>query len=240
MKLKRLWIDGFKNLNDFELDFSDKDGITVLIGNNGSGKSNVLEAISAIFTGLYKMSTPQRKPKFEYEIEYELRENESYHLSLKRDNNELKYEFKKNGNIFLVKNMKEKPSNYLPSKIILSYSGEENRIREFYYKHLHNDFMQEIKKSTSHSLPIERLFDVDGVYWNEALLVFIYSELENNKDFIENNLKINNIKNIKIEFNINTYNKFPSNSITNFIKVINPSLVEKVTFTINNLLLHDK
>ena len=73
MRLKRLKIDGFKNLNNFELDFTEKDGTTVLIGNNGSGKSNVLEAISAIFTGLFKMSTPQRKPKFEYEIEYELR-----------------------------------------------------------------------------------------------------------------------------------------------------------------------
>ena len=38
MRLKRLKIDGFKNLNNFELDFTEKDGTTVLIGNNGSGK----------------------------------------------------------------------------------------------------------------------------------------------------------------------------------------------------------
>lgn len=53
MKLKELWIDGFKNLNDFKIDFTNKDGITVLIGNNGSGKSNILEAISEIFATLY-------------------------------------------------------------------------------------------------------------------------------------------------------------------------------------------
>ena len=235
MKLKRLWINGFKNLNNFELDFSDKEGITVLIGNNGSGKSNVLEAISAIFTGLFKMSTPQRKPDFEYEIEYELNENEHYYLSLKEEDNELKYEFKKDGNRILVKDMKSSPSTYLPSKIILSYSGEENRIWELYYKHLHSDFMQEIKKSTSRSLPVERLFDVDGAYWNEALIVFIYSELENNKKFLENNLKINNIESIEIEFDIKTYNKFPSNSITDFIKAINPNLLDRITFTKNNL-----
>lgn len=56
MKLKSLKIEGFKNLTGadgwFTLDFTNKDGITVLIGNNGSGKSNVLEAISAIFIGL--------------------------------------------------------------------------------------------------------------------------------------------------------------------------------------------
>ena len=38
MRFKNLWIDGFKNLNNFELDFTDKCGITLLIGNNGSGK----------------------------------------------------------------------------------------------------------------------------------------------------------------------------------------------------------
>ena len=58
MRLKRLWIDGFKNLNDFEIDFNDKEGITVLIGNNGSGKSNVLEAISAIFADFPRSHFP--------------------------------------------------------------------------------------------------------------------------------------------------------------------------------------
>ncbi len=52
MRLKSLWIDGFKNLKDFNIDFEKQDGITVLIGNNASGKSNVLEAISAIFAEL--------------------------------------------------------------------------------------------------------------------------------------------------------------------------------------------
>ena len=42
MKLKRLWLNGFKNLNDFEINFERNDGITLLIGNNGSGKSNIL------------------------------------------------------------------------------------------------------------------------------------------------------------------------------------------------------
>ena len=64
MRLKKLYIEEYKNLERVTINFKHNNGTTVLIGNNGSGKSNVLEAISAIFTGLYKMSTPDRKPDF--------------------------------------------------------------------------------------------------------------------------------------------------------------------------------
>lgn len=49
MKLKRLEIKKYKNLIDFSADFESGKGLSILIGNNGSGKSNVLEAISGIF-----------------------------------------------------------------------------------------------------------------------------------------------------------------------------------------------
>ena len=43
MKLKSLWIQEYKNLKDFQLDFEKGNHLSILIGNNGSGKSNVLE-----------------------------------------------------------------------------------------------------------------------------------------------------------------------------------------------------
>lgn len=49
MRLKHLYIKDYKNLKDFSLDFENGNGLSILIGNNGSGKSNVLEAISGIF-----------------------------------------------------------------------------------------------------------------------------------------------------------------------------------------------
>ena len=54
MKLKKLHINQYKNLKDFTIDFESGNGLTMLVGNNGSGKSNVLEAISGIFHDLYK------------------------------------------------------------------------------------------------------------------------------------------------------------------------------------------
>ena len=52
MKFKSFRIDGFKNLNDFQVFFDENSTINSFIGNNGSGKSNIIEAITAIFSAL--------------------------------------------------------------------------------------------------------------------------------------------------------------------------------------------
>jgi len=234
MRLKRLWIDGFKNLNNFEIDFSDKEGITVLIGNNGSGKSNVLEAISAIFTGLFKMSTPQRKPKFEYEIEYVLNDDE-YKLSLKNENNNFKYLFEKNENNILIKDMKLNPQKYLPSQIIAIYSGEETRLWNEYYTYLHNDFISLVKSNELRTLPPYKLFYIDSDYWSESLLILLFSDLENNKNFIRDYLKISEVNKIKFYFDIKKINKFPKNIVVNFVNKINPDTKKEVSFTLSDL-----
>ena len=52
MKLKSVYIEKYKNLSPLTIDFELGNGLTMLVGNNGSGKSNVLEAISGIFHDL--------------------------------------------------------------------------------------------------------------------------------------------------------------------------------------------
>src|SRR5690554_5790992 len=117
MRLEKLNINTrFKNLENFEIDFSNKEGITVLIGNNGSGKSNILEAISSVFAGLYDN---KYNPSFNYELTYT---KDTYNVQVKFENGT--YETKVNGTDTALK------SEHLPSQLISSYSGEESRLWE--------------------------------------------------------------------------------------------------------------
>ena len=45
MKLKSLWLKDYKNLKDFHLDFEKGNGLSILIGNNGSGINCALLSI---------------------------------------------------------------------------------------------------------------------------------------------------------------------------------------------------
>ena len=49
MKLDKLWIKDFKNLKDFTVDFDEGSFVTVVIGWNATGKSNLFEALVIIF-----------------------------------------------------------------------------------------------------------------------------------------------------------------------------------------------
>ena len=69
MKVDKLHIRSkFKNLNDVKIDFDEDHLMTVVVGRNGSGKSNVLEALVAIFRNL----DLGEEPPFSYHLVYRL------------------------------------------------------------------------------------------------------------------------------------------------------------------------
>ena len=156
MRLQKLNINTrFKNLEAFEIDFSTKEGITVLIGNNGSGKSNILEAISGIFAGLYDR---KYNPTFSYELVYK---KDTYKVEVKFNNLTSVYEFKIND---VVDNLKPE---HLPSQVISSYSGEESRLWDKYYWPFYEEYIKAIRGAT---LPNSNLVYINKYYWNIALL----------------------------------------------------------------------
>ena len=63
MKLLSVYIENYKNLSG-TYDFTKQDGYIALIGENGSGKSNLLEAISLIYGKLYNISNIVNIGKF--------------------------------------------------------------------------------------------------------------------------------------------------------------------------------
>jgi predicted ATPase len=71
MKLERLSIPNYRNLRSFEINFGESQPTTVLIGRNGSGKSNLIEAIVEIFRELELGSVPG----FGYQLQYVCRDH---------------------------------------------------------------------------------------------------------------------------------------------------------------------
>ncbi len=57
MRLQELYIKDYKVLQDFTLRFDEATSVAVLIGENGSGKTTVVECLTLIFTGLYRQRT---------------------------------------------------------------------------------------------------------------------------------------------------------------------------------------
>lgn len=117
MKINYIYIDGYKNLNKLEVSFDNDSTVNALIGNNGSGKSNVIEALTRVFIAVYNDSTVD----FVYEIHYTISDNEIVLC------NKEKTVFLKNGKS--VK--KSEKETCLPRSIFLYYCGETDRIQKF-------------------------------------------------------------------------------------------------------------
>jgi predicted ATPase len=84
MQVDLLYLEDFKNLSKFDIDFSLKSERQVIIGRNGVGKSNILEALAWIFRDL----DLAEESEFEYCIQYRCRNSyvkvESKGLSTKK------------------------------------------------------------------------------------------------------------------------------------------------------------
>ena len=206
MQLKYLKIQGYKNL-DFKITFPE-DGIAVLIGNNGSGKSNVLEAVSLVF-GYYYRDILQTKYKnviekyatnFNYEIKYEINSEE-----------------------IILNNKVEKNEKYkLPKKIYALYSGEDLKLWQNFYFPFYESYIRKVKNKKLNELPF---IYINKYFWDIAILMLCLFDNSIEK------LKLGNLKEIKFAFSDNLFKKdIKSNKIVDFTKKISKN-EKKRSFT---------
>jgi energy-coupling factor transporter ATP-binding protein EcfA2 len=181
----------FKNLNDFKIDFDDCME-NVLIGENATGKSNLMEALVVIFRDLDLEVTPnQQKPKesFEYyirytcrdkliEVDYSISDGYIFHI----DQTKLK-----NKGLFF-KNKKE----YLPKHIFFYYSGVSKRVEDLYSIHEKRYYQSIIKNESSISYnEIRPIFLVKNIHSSFALISLYLEHDPETLDFLKEELKIN-------------------------------------------------
>ena len=72
MRLKSVFISDYKNLKNFSLSFEGDSFIDIFVGKNGSGKSNLLEALIEIFRHIIEFDNNKPELNFNYTISYEI------------------------------------------------------------------------------------------------------------------------------------------------------------------------
>ena len=204
--LKCLKIKNYKNIKSIELNLSEHKGLTLLIGNNGSGKSNLLESISDIFFNLYQNAT-----NFKTNFFHIIYENDSNTYSLKYENGVLE----KNVN----NNLETTTSPLiLPKRLVAVYSGETIRLWDVFYKPIYERFVQNLNDhNSSASLHLPEMIYLDRFYWNLSLLSLLCSEAEDIKSFCRDEIGIK--EKIFFEFKYaGKYHDYTNSRILEFVK----------------------
>lgn len=226
MKVDKLHIRSrFKNLENVIVDFDENNLMTVVVGRNGSGKSNVLEALVSIFRNL-DLGEP---PAFSYELTYRLgkQETDSESQEVKRWNEvvidaepsrgtlakqyqvtvrdlynsseDLLGEQPKRKAIPFskVKRNKEGKSEYLPNYVFAYYSGPSDRLEEYFRKHRTNFYRRLLNDQLDLKGDIRPLFYAKPHHSQFVLLAFFLSEEGSvEKEFLRQHLGIEGLDSI--------------------------------------------
>ncbi len=211
MRLKSLYIEKYKNIKGKPFDFSNNTGYIALIGLNGSGKSNLIEAICIIFDKL--INNNGTGIPFEYKIEYEL----NGHSYLRGKN-----EAKKDG-----KRCSAEEVEY-PSSLIACYSGEDLRLWQTSFEKYHMGYFNSAVKS-AYSTP--RFLYVNKYCWKIALISLICSNKEKVKKILYTTLNINDRQDVEISFIIDESKKetFKNNTAISWFNNITQDGVNNIS-----------
>lgn len=201
MRIRSIWISKYKNIKNLRLKFNEDHLITLLIGQNGLGKSNLIEILALVFRDLDLIGKKEEFESwaydplhFEYEIQYECHSNNLmirclegiFQVFIKKSNQyeELSFETFK----------RHRKERYLPNYIIGYYSGENKRVRDIIKVHekIEFDFLRswQRKKKKYVEQGIRRLFFTESSHSQLLLLTLaVYQNVPEFKKPIQQLLK---------------------------------------------------
>jgi energy-coupling factor transporter ATP-binding protein EcfA2 len=170
MRLNKLTISEFKNLRDFTIEFDQRTPTTVLVGRNGTGKSNLLEALAIIFRDLDLGD----KPAFKYQLDYVCR---GKHIIVDADPQRSRSAIITVDGSTLSQRGRDEV-DYLPNFIFGYYSGTGNRLEAHFRRHqkkFYDDVL--LDQSTDPSkAPLRRLFYARPDVHADFVLIAFYTE----------------------------------------------------------------
>jgi len=201
----------FKNLKNVTIDFDQDHWVTVVIGWNGTGKSNVLEALAIIFRDLIGK---KRTPAFAFQLAYRMGAGENLrHIHIDADPDREKNPFlirvanaqqiKQNDLIHSVlefgddagKSPQGEPikltaflnadTEYLPRYVFSYYSGESPRMHEVFHPYLES---YDSKLRNGEDPGLKRLFYAMPVHSQFVLLAFLIQQSDVVRAFLDDHL----------------------------------------------------
>jgi len=217
MRVDRLYLESFKNLQEFEVDFDATSPRQVVVGRNGVGKSNLLEALARIFRQL----DLEEEATFGYEIEYHCNGHyvkivsRSRHTALdpsatgyartysiapagdpgspaeKRAYRELSQRdfYRRNK----PRGGASNPERIIPLYVFGYYSGTSSRFAELFGRHEELYYKEQI---TGEEAPLRSLFMAKPHHSQFALLSFFAANDEPAKIFLKEEFQITGLESV--------------------------------------------
>jgi predicted ATPase len=184
MRLDRLTIADYRNLRSFEIDFNENQPITVLLGHNSTGKSNLIEAIVEIFRDLDD-GTP---PRFAYSMEYVCRDHKvKVEADPARPNRRVVVTVDER--VISQTALYGELNTYLPNHVFAYYSGWSTRLERHFDRPTRRHYNL-ILNSKGKDLPLRRLFYCRKEYSQLVLLAFFLATSSNARTLLQHYLGI--------------------------------------------------
>jgi len=124
MRLVHLWVNDYKNLRGCEIDFTQPSLLNAVIGRNGSGKSNLIEALLHVLIGFYFKKSPPFDFRFEFEAQERkvILEGKDRRLSVRVDGESKSIDY-------FAERLRDGSQVYYPELTLVYYSGACQRVR---------------------------------------------------------------------------------------------------------------
>lgn len=209
----------FKNLKDVTIDFDEEQWVTVVIGWNGTGKSNVLEALAIIFRDLVGK---KRTPEFAFKLAYRMGTGDATrHIHIDADPDRDKEPFvihvatdaeargdgtlipfiegeeaisARRGKAVKLTTFLADGDTNLPRYVFSYYSGESTRMHEVFRPYLES---YDSKLRNGDDPGLKRLFYAMPVHSQFVLLAFLIQESEVVREFLDEHLGLDPIEGIE-------------------------------------------
>lgn len=208
MKINSLYIDGFKNISGQKMQFPDSMSFLTLIGLNGSGKSNYLEAISLMFNKLY-YSQDLHSNMFGFELDYRMSDGSKYTVS-----NDT---FKKDG-IEVERNQLP-----LPTNVIACYSGESQRLWKQAYE---EPYMEFFNHAVNNEYEEPKMLYINKYAWPLCLISLLCCDDNDIRDFLKSHFNVDEKQDADVYFNIDRdkLKAYKSSTLTDLLQRLNDNM----------------